>query len=255
MGANRTKLHSRAMTRVELVVVMAVSAILVVLLLPAFRGGRRDPGASISRVKMEMVALAMAIYQYQTAYGRFPVSSNATGSSDFTFGTYGTSDEALGITNASGYEANNSEVIAMLMDFDKFPNGQNTVNVDHVGNTNKIAFLAAKMTSSTNSPGVGPDYVYRDPWGHPYIITIDLNGDNKCRDAFYRLTSVSETASALGSHAYLTRPSPPPYSSDDARDSFEVPGAVIVWSLGPDGKADKSQKASEGVNKDNITSW
>jgi len=33
--------------------------------------------------------------------------------------------------------------------------------------------------------------VLRDPWGQPYIITLDLNFDNKCRDAFYKQASVS----------------------------------------------------------------
>ena len=42
------------------------------------------------------------------------------------------------------------------------------------------------MTNDTNSPGVGPDGVYRDPWGNPYVITIDLNYDEKARDGFYR---------------------------------------------------------------------
>jgi hypothetical protein len=34
-------------------------------------------------------------------------------------------------------------------------------------------------------PGVGTDLVYRDPWGNPYIITLDLNYDEKARDACY----------------------------------------------------------------------
>ena len=47
------------------------------------------------------------------------------------------------------------------------------------------------MAGNTTSPGVGPDGVYRDPWGNPYIITIDLNYDDKARDAFYRNPTVS----------------------------------------------------------------
>jgi len=30
---------------------------------------------------------------------------------------------------------------------------------------------------------------------------------------------------------------------------------VLVWSLGPDGSASASEKANQGVNKDNILSW
>ena len=234
--------------------VLIAIALLTALLLPKFVSA--TTAVRIAKAKTEMTTIIAAISAYQTTYGRLPTSSNAVDSSDFTFGTYGTSDEALGITNASGYQANNCEVIAILMDLDRFLTGESTVNGDHSRNPQRTPFLAAKMTSKTNTPGIGPDGVYRDPWGHPYIITIDLNGDKKCRDAFYRLASVSETASAMGSHAYLTRPSPPPYSSDDARDSFEIPNTtVIVWSFGPDGKADKTQKANEGVNKDNVTSW
>jgi hypothetical protein len=205
---------------------------------------------------MEIVNLAAAIYQYEASYGRFPISYEASTSADFTFGTFETSDEDLGITNASGYQANNSEVMAIIMDLERFPSSRPTVNMGHKFNPKNIVSFAARATNDTNSPGLGPDGVLRDPWGHPYIITFDLNGDNKCRDAFYKLASVSESSSALHSHAYLVRPSPPPYNSDDARDSFEVPNTkVIVWSLGPDGKADKTQKANEGVNKDNVTSW
>ena len=39
--------------------------------------------------------------------------------------------------------------------------------------------------------GVGNDLVYRDPWGNPYVISMDLNYDEQCQDAFYCLTMVS----------------------------------------------------------------
>ena len=52
--------------------------------------------------------------------------------------------------------------------------------------------LNANTVSDTFSPGVGSDGVYRDPWGNPYIITLDLNFDEKARDAFYRAVSVSQ---------------------------------------------------------------
>ena len=161
----------------------------------------------IRLAKTEMVNMLAAISQFQAEYSRLPISPSAVGSSDFTFGTFGTSDAAVGITNASGYQANNSELLAILMDLDKFLDGRATINANHKLNPRNIVCFVAKMTADTNSPGIGPDYVFRDPWGHPYVITIHTNG------------------------------------------------TVTIWSFGPDGKADPSIKADQGVNKDNILSW
>ena len=205
-----------------------------------------------------MNSILSAITAYQTAYRRFPLPSNlATNStSDFTFGTFGTSVASIGITNANGYQANNSDVMAILMDLTKFPNGKDTVNADHSRNPQRNLFLNVRMSGDTNSPGVGLDGVYRDPWGNPYIITLDLNHDTKGRDAFYRLASVSaiDPASTSGLNR-LFRFTPPPYNSPETRDAFESQTTIMVWSLGPDGTADASLKADKGANRDNILSW
>ena len=52
-------------------------------------------------------------------------------------------------------------------------------------NPQRISFLNAKLTGDVTSPGVGTDYVYRDPWGNPYIITLDANYDAaRAQDVF-----------------------------------------------------------------------
>lgn len=214
--------------------------------------------ARVVKAKAELSGIVSAIRIYQTAYSRFPVPAKlaTNDSSDFTFGTFGTSAAAVGITNASGYQANNSEIMAILMDMTKFPNGKDTPNTNHSRNPQQIVFLSAKMTGDTNSPGIGLDGVFRDPWGNPYIISLDLNNDTKTRDAFYRLASVSEiTPTSTSGLNRLFRSTPQPYSTPDTRDAFEAQTTVMVWSLGPDGKADPTQKANVGVNKDNILSW
>ncbi len=66
-----------------------------------------------------------------------------------------------------------------------------TINQGHVKNPQKTRYLNPTMATDINSPGVGPDGVYRDPWGNPYVITVDLNYDDKARDAFYRRPAVS----------------------------------------------------------------
>ena len=71
---------------------------------------------------------------------------------------------------------------------------------------------------------MGPDYVYRDPWGNPYVITLDLNHDRVCRDAYYG----------------------------------NIQGQMAIWSTGPDGHVEPtfdSANPSKGYNKDNIKSW
>jgi hypothetical protein len=44
-------------------------------------------------------------------------------------------------------------------------------------------------------------------------------------------------------------------STGGASDNFQYHGGVMIWSFGPDKKADQNQKASVARNKDNILSW
>ena len=99
------------------------------------------------------------------------------------------------------------------------------------------------MTSTTLG-GVGSDGVFRDPWGSPYIVTVDANYDGKTIDAFYGQGSVSAADRNEGLSG-LTR----------VKGGYQANSPVLVWSLGPDGLASASEKANQGVNKDNILSW
>ena len=155
------------------------------------------------------------------------------------------------IRNGTDYENSNAEIISALLDFERFKNGNPTLNNHHSMNPNKTVYLNVKEVSDTRSPGVGQDGVYRDPWGNPYIITLDLNGDNKCRDAFYRLSNVSKDpkmppSSGAGLNGLSTA---------GGLDNFEANKPIMVWSFGPDGLINSQQKANVGMNKDNILSW
>ena len=99
-------------------------------------------------------------------------------------------------------------------------------------------------------PGVGPDLVYRDPWKNPYIITMDVNDDNQCKDAFYRKQAVSGTGSVTGLNGLINS-----IDANGAGDDFAFHGNVMVWSAGPDRKVDPTVPANAGVNSDNILSW
>jgi hypothetical protein len=218
--------------------------------------------------------IANAINSYETDNsGKFPVSSvganNAMtsastapaplGPEDYTYGaTFKTpSSPYTYIVQTPGvsYPPTNSEVMAVLMDMESWTaNPGFTIEHGHVKNPQRTHYLNATSVSATNQPGVGPDGIYRDPWGNPYVITIDLNYDGKARDAFYRLPAVSVDPSDLN---------PPPKrglnglipTMINGAPVYEANSPVMVWSAGPDGMIDPYSPANKGANKDNILSW
>jgi hypothetical protein len=139
------------------------------------------------------------------------------------------------------------------MDLEKFPGtGLPTCNAGHVKNSQQTKFLNAQMVSDTNTPGIGPDLVYRDPWGNPYIISMDLNYNDNTQDAFYKLKAVSQLtpSSPQGINGLVNIT-----DNSGATDDYEYHGGVMVWSMGPDGKADQGEHADQDENKDNVISW
>jgi hypothetical protein len=100
--------------------------------------------------------------------------------------------------------------------------------------------------------GVDNAGVYRDPWGNPYIISMDLNYDEQCQDAIYCLNKVSgfNQNSANPGLNGLVNP------DTSKNDNFLYHGKIMVWSAGPDGKIDPiNLPANAGYNKDNVLSW
>ena len=73
------------------------------------------------------------------------------------------------------------------------------VNTNHQKNPQQTVFLNAKIGRAIHAicRACGPDLVYRDPWRNPYVITMDLNDDDQCKDAFYCLSKVSGPAGQI----------------------------------------------------------
>ena len=167
------------------------------------------------------------------------------------------------------YVTSNTDVIAILMDYTNYPNAASpgtlipTVNTNYQKNPLQHTFLSAKTSGDTNSPGVGNDLQYRDPWGNPYIITMDLNEDNKCEDPFYASPYVSSSSGAAGGPGVTGLN----YQTDG---SYAFHGNVMVWSMGPNGPFNHSPSsfyypgaadpaggswALDAQNKNHVLSW
>lgn len=240
----RTNKGCRALTLIELLLVVFIVGILAAMLLPV--NPRHGQPVNIMKARTEMADLVTAIEAYDSEYHHLPLADSRT-NEDVTCGISLIDIQSLKKVDSARLIATNSDLIIILMDFDL------GVNAGHKWNPKAIKFLNAKMVEDTNSSGVSIiDHQYRDPWGNPYIISMDSTYDGQCGDFLYcqQIVSQFSSNSQIGLNGLFN-----PVETNGNGNHFYFHGKVMVWSAGPDKKFDQQTPAHTGANKDNVLSW
>lgn len=149
-------IRSSAFTLVELLVVVAIMAILVAILLPGIGAVRN--GAKKTKARLDVAALQHAFKAYYNEYAKWPGNLN-------DYNNWPAS-EADVESQINGIEVR-GPVVRMLA-------GENVmvgVGGDDPTNPRQVVFLEVPAESLIGD-------AYLDPWGNPYKYMLDFNYDN-----------------------------------------------------------------------------
>lgn len=266
------------LTLVEMLVVVLIIGILISIMIPVLAHLKIRSKAKLARLDCTTIAQAITQYNFDNI-GRFPVIRGVapnTDGGDITFSAHNNPKPNVLLENDQewkyGEGPSNAQIMIILSALEGMGNNPG-INKGHSRNSKKFNFLGvSKFAATDNSPGMGPNGIFRDPFGNPYVVTIDKSGDDKCWDILYGKTEVSGAGPIgsqnldIGAHGLMGE------KRDHDNDSNTPPVVVgyalmskaMVWSAGPDRVASDQHKAKaeefevgghKGTNDDNIIGW
>lgn len=187
-----------AFTLIELLIVIAIIAILAGLAFPAVQGAL-DSGKK-AQARNDLQQIVMAVKAYQLEYGKLPLLSESASSGDVP--------------------TNNSHLFNVLR-------GTGNEGEDKDMNPRKIAFIEPKV-SKARKGGLGIDNgIFYDPWGTPYQIRMDHNYDNQIQNFYTGNSAGWDTLN----YAVIAASAGPDakFGTNSSKSSTDAKDDIISW--------------------------
>ncbi|MDQ6766055.1 MAG: type II secretion system GspH family protein [Verrucomicrobiota bacterium] len=201
MSSPAKRSSRRGFTLIELLVVISIIAILMGLAFPAFQGVQN--AAKRTQAKNDLTQIVTAVNAFYTEYGKYPLPGSGATGEEYIYGLSSTSKPL----------------------FDSLR------GLDQTANPKRIVFINPQDAKDSSSPrgGMGPstDAQFYDPWGKPYVVSIDSDYNNEVTN---------------------------PYSGN-AGAIPRLRAGVIAWSLGKDRATQSGGDKNAGTNRDDVISW
>ena len=163
----KTNAGARGFTLIELLVVIAIIGLLAAIVIPSIQGAMRS--AKRARALSQMTSLDAAIKRFFMEYGRMPMPKGVQ---------YTSTIRDMGCTPGEA-----SEIVQILINYDDWNDlKQNTRNIvfldlDPASFTSPIDGKPCKTEAEMKTALLNDGY--KDPWGNPYGILLDLTLDDK----------------------------------------------------------------------------